>query len=216
MTSIAAAEFARMHSKDLALAERDMPQQRRKSFHNLKKEAGEATASRRRPQSSDIPPVPVINFSKLTPPPTAKARSQSASPEGSKTDLSFSARSQQRRTQRASQIVGKYDSPQQMPVQQSVGWEAQTKAWSQRRQNAVPEVKHSSVTSRTQSQAPVDITSWGRFSGGLEYNYEGRGVGIGGSAGTRTLHSHASSKSMHFKHQYGVDLSDVPIMLQRI
>jgi hypothetical protein len=60
------------------------------------------------------------------------------------------------------------------------------------------------------------VASWDRFSGGLQYNYEGRGIGIGGSAGTRSLHSHASSKSMHFKASYGVDLSDVPIMVQRI
>jgi hypothetical protein len=58
-----------------------------------------------------------------------------------------------------------------------------------------------------------NMSRWDRFSGGLEYNYE-HGAGIGGSAGTRSLHSHASVKSLQFQHQYGVDLSDVPIMVR--
>jgi hypothetical protein len=225
MDSTSAVEFARMHSKDLAIAEREMPQQRRRSFHNMRIEAGEAKASKRRPQSSDIPPVPIINFSKLTPAPTPKSRSQSVSPAGSKGDLSSSAWSQQR-NQGASHVAGDNNLPQQKPAQQDVDWDVHSKAWSQRRKslgeglrsnNAVAEVAHSSVSSRKMSQPPpVDMSSWGRFSGGLGYDYEGRNVGIGGSAGTRSVHSHASSKSMHFKYQYGVDLSDIPIMVQRI
>jgi hypothetical protein len=60
------------------------------------------------------------------------------------------------------------------------------------------------------------MAAWGRYSGGLAYDYEGRDAGVGGSAGTRSLHSAASSKSMQWRYQYGVDLSDVPIMVQRV
>ncbi|KAF2749939.1 hypothetical protein M011DRAFT_475260 [Sporormia fimetaria CBS 119925] len=55
-----------------------------------------------------------------------------------------------------------------------------------------------------------------RYGGGLHYGYEGRDSGIGGSAGTRQLHSAASRKSIRYSHQYGLDLSDVPVFLQRI
>jgi hypothetical protein len=224
MDSNTAVEFARMHSKDLTFAERQMPQPRRRSFHNLRMEAGEANASKLRPQSSDIPPVPIINFSRLTPPSTATSRSQSVSPEGSNGDLSSSTRSQQL-FQRASQAASNNNMPQQESTPQTVDWEAHSKLWSQRRKSlgeglrpkmAVAEVANPSVDFRKMARASVDVASWDRFSGGLQYNYEGRGIGIGGSAGTRSLHSHASSKSMHFKASYGVDLSDVPIMVQRI
>jgi hypothetical protein len=71
------------------------------------------------------------------------------------------------------------------------------------------------IETRPPKEAKVynSMSKWDRFSGGLEYNYE-HGAGIGGSAGTRSLHSHASVKSLHFQHQYGVDLSDVPIMVR--
>ncbi|KAF1836567.1 hypothetical protein BDW02DRAFT_216477 [Decorospora gaudefroyi] len=224
MDTKAAAEFARLHSKDLALAERGKPQPRRRSYHNLKMEAGEATASKRRPQSTDIPPVPTIDPAKLTPPPTATSRSEGEGEGVLKSNMTFSARSRER-GQRVSQIVGKYDSPQPKPAQHKVDWEAHSQAWSQRRKsigeglrqtNTVASASHSSLTSQTRLQAPGHESSWGRFSGGLEDNYERRGVGIGGSAGIRKLHSCASAKSMNFKHQYGVELSDVPVLLQRI
>jgi hypothetical protein len=224
MDSNTAVEFARMHSKDLTLGEREMPQPRRRSFHNLRMEAGEANVSKLRPQSTDIPPVPIINFSRLTPPSTATFRSQSVSPEGSNVDLSSSTRSQQL-FKRASQVASNNNMPQQESTPQTVDWEAHSKLWSQRRKSlgeglrpkmAVAEVANPSVDFRKMARASVDVASWDRFSGGLQYNYEGRGIGIGGSAGTRSLHSHASSKSMHFKASYGVDLSDVPIMVQRI
>lgn len=67
MDSEAAAEFARMRSRDRALMEPQMPKQRRRSFHNLKIDAGEAKASKRRPLNSpqDIPPVPAMPSSML-------------------------------------------------------------------------------------------------------------------------------------------------------
>lgn len=115
----------------------------------------------------------------------------------------------------------------QEPPRHSVQWNARPKSWHQRR-NTVGEGMHSmdavavavnkraSVGSQSKPQAPERPAAWGRYSGGLGYDYEGRGVGVGGSAGTRQLNSCASVKSLHYKHQYGVDLSDVPIMLQRV
>jgi hypothetical protein len=138
-----------------------------------------------------------------------------------------------------SQPVGKYDSPPQRLSQTPVNWETLSQIWKQRRRtlgerlysdvnldmgsesdltadNGTPvettPQRSPQTTPPKQAKAPNNISKWDRFSGGLEYNYE-RGAGIGGSAGTRSLHSHASVKSLHYQHQYGVDLSDVPIMI---
>jgi hypothetical protein len=200
MDSEAAAEFARMRSKDRVLAEQEMPQQRRRSFHNLKMEtASEVKVFRQRYHQSvhDIPPVPTIDASKI------------------------------KRGEVVSQLVDKYDKDRQNPpMQQSVDWDAHSRLWSQRRksigeglrtQASFGEATASTVNSRNKPANREELAAWGRFSGGLDYNYEGRGgSGVGGSAGTRSLHSKASSKSMQWKHQYGVDLSDIPIMLQRV
>ena len=54
----------------------------------------------------------------------------------------------------------------------------------------------------------------GRYDGGLAYGYE-PGIGVGGSAGTRSAKTGASRKSIGFSQGYGVDLSDVPIFVVR-
>jgi len=59
-----------------------------------------------------------------------------------------------------------------------------------------------------------DATLLDRYSGGLDYNYE-HGVGFSGSAGTRDLRSVASRKSLVTSYQFGIDLSDVPVFLQK-
>ncbi|CAO2648933.1 Nn.00g098820.m01.CDS01 [Neocucurbitaria sp. VM-36] len=223
MDSEAAAEFARKRSKDRASVEQEMPQQRRKSHQNLKMEAGEARASKRRPQSSyqDIPPVPAINTSRLSVPQSARPRLETSEQQESGPDLSFSARSRER-SRVVPPLVDKYEACEQSPSQDKIDWEAHSQTWSRRRKsigeglrtkNEFSEATASTVNSRTVS--PEDMASWGRYSGGLSYGYEGRGAGVGGSAGTRSLHSTASSKSLHWRNQYGVDLSDVPVMLQR-
>lgn len=265
MDSEAAAEFARLRSKDRALIEQDQqPHQRRRSFHNLKMDAGEAKASKRRPKSflHDAPPVPTIDSSKLgvhlqgTVPATRRhdanqyilplpararpesdithtanasfgarshtneraallsARSRLESEMNDMENSSFSTSSHGKRA-RASQIVGRYDQPQ------AVNWEAYSEHWSQRRKSmgeglrshaGFGEASASTVNSRTMPQPRQHLVD--RYSGGLQYGYEGGG-NFHGSAGTRQLHSTASTKSLQWKHQYGVDLSDVPIMLQR-
>ncbi|EFQ85059.1 hypothetical protein CFE70_005732 [Pyrenophora teres f. teres 0-1] len=196
MDSKAATEYARLHSRDLACVDQQVSRQRRKSCHNIKMEAGEAKAVRRRAQGSDIPPVPSIDTTRFSVSPVAKPRLQSSKSE-----------------HRASQIASNYESgPQMLAVRPQGGHQ---------RRKSTGEVLRSkkaivSVSPSPNPKAVDDIASWGRFSGGLQYNYEGRGAGVGGSAGTRQLHSYASVKSLHYKHQYGVDLSDVPIMLQRV
>ncbi|KAL1793376.1 hypothetical protein ACET3X_008358 [Alternaria dauci] len=228
MDNKAAAEFARLHSQDLSAAGQNRPsQQRRKSCHSLHKEAGEATVSKLRPQSVDVPPVPSIDTSRLSVPKPVKPQGPRAAPGTGP------------RSHRVSQSVGRFDGPPQRLSQLPANWETHSQIWKQRRRtlgdrlysdvnldmgsesdltavNVTPVETTPQRTPQTtppkQVQAPNNMSKWDRFSGGLEYNYE-RGAGIGGSAGTRSLHSHASVKSLHFQHQYGVDLSDVPIMI---
>ncbi|MCJ1230571.1 hypothetical protein MMC12_007245 [Toensbergia leucococca] len=52
----------------------------------------------------------------------------------------------------------------------------------------------------------------GRFEGGLLFGYES-GVGLGGSAGTRSLKSGASRKCVDVSLGFGIDLSDIPIFV---
>ncbi|KAH0262090.1 hypothetical protein KCU91_g13629, partial [Aureobasidium melanogenum] len=54
-----------------------------------------------------------------------------------------------------------------------------------------------------------------RFSGGLSYGWE-RGVGFGGSAGTRQKNdTKAARKSVADSQNFGVDLSDIPVFMVR-
>lgn len=226
MTSEAAAEFARMRSHDRSIVERDMTQQRRRSYHNLKMESGEAKAAKRRPQSviGDIPPVPFIDKSKLAAPRPVVSHTERESQKVLKADLDPKARTHER-SQTSSAVVSKVENDKQRQPQQCVDWSAHSQNWSRRRKSigeglrtnyGIAELSASNVNSRTMPQNTDNAASWGRFSGGLDYGYEGRGVGVGGSAGTRQLNSYASSKSMKWRVQHGVDLSDVPIMLQRV
>ncbi|KAH7073008.1 hypothetical protein BKA63DRAFT_55635 [Paraphoma chrysanthemicola] len=221
MDSMAAAEFARMHSRDRALPLPEMPQQRRKSHHNLKMEAGEAKAAKRRPQSllQDIPPVPSIDSSKIDVVPQSARPRLEHDIEEQNLDMSFGARAS---AQTRREAVGPRGQNRQSLPQHKVDWETHSDLWQKRRksigvrtQATFSEASASTINSRNTPLPREDLAAWGRFSGGLDYNYEGRAAGIGGSAGTRQLHSAASSKSLKWRNQYGVDLSDVPIMLQR-
>lgn len=62
-------------------------------------------------------------------------------------------------------------------------------------------------------ERPVPPHDFGRYSGGLQYGYE-KNKGFGGSAGTRTVSgkAEASRKGMPLSADFGVDLSDVPII----
>lgn len=54
-----------------------------------------------------------------------------------------------------------------------------------------------------------------RYSGGLEYNFE-KGAGFAGSAGTRGRADLSGRKSKELSESFGVDLSDVPVMLRKV
>jgi hypothetical protein len=204
-----AVEFARLHSMDRASGDGETTRPRRKSVHHTKSDAGEARASKRRPRNSlqDIPPVPPIDISRI-----AAARPHSEPRKDMAPNMSSSVRSRA--------LLQVVHQPEQSAPQHSVDWEAHSLTWAQRRKTIAAGASEGGVpvadAGNVSQPRGEDLTSWGRYSGGLGYEYEGRGVGIGGSVGTRQIHSSASMKSMHWRNQYGVDLSDVPIMLQRV
>ncbi|MCJ1253067.1 hypothetical protein MMC24_000874 [Lignoscripta atroalba] len=82
---------------------------------------------------------------------------------------------------------------------------------------------HNSSTTSLQNLKPfgnhvaaADASSFerlaGRYEGGLYYGYE-PGFGLGGSAGTRSIKTGASRKSVDVSLGYGIDLSDIPIFV---
>src|SRR6185312_2163557 len=132
MDSQAAAEFARMRSKDRALIEPARPQQRRRSHHNLQLDTGEAKTSRRRPQHSlhDIPPVPAIDASKLKAPRSAKPRLESGDQE--KITASSQNAYSHTKVQVVTHVVEEHKQHGQSLAQQHVDWEASSRHWNQR------------------------------------------------------------------------------------
>jgi hypothetical protein len=196
MSSNAAAELARLRSKDRAMGESEMA--RDQHHRKPRGDAGEARAARRRLHDFYFdeapPPVPAIDTSRFPglqvaqPQPQPQAELEAA------------------------------------PVaQSSIDWDAHSRHWRQRRKSIGEGLREHAQPQAPQFKArPMsymggnEAAGWGRYSGGLEYEYAGRGYGVGGSAGTRQMDSYASVKSQHWKQDYGVDLSDVPVILQRV
>lgn len=231
MSSDTAAEYARMRSKDRAHPEPEMPKMpempQRKPRRKPKMELGEAKQSRRRAQTlcfDEAPPMPAIDHSKYPAPLPVKPRLEHASvPTANQSRVRADSRPQ-------SPLRPNHTRPPSAHKnvdweRKSVDWEQHALQWSKRRQSIGdslrprPKVEAKENTApapraRPVSYTPRELTTFGRFSGGLDYDHEGRGQ-IGGSAGTRQLHSYATPKSMFFKQSYGVDLSDVPIFVQR-
>lgn len=234
MDAETAAELARIRSKDRAAAEVEMPrpQRRRKSLHNLKLEAGEGKASKRslRNTHDDIPPVPSIDTAKLQIPHTAMPRLQNEDRKTHKADGSSHGQSP-RAVLVTSEVYDREHQNGHYQSQHDADWEAHSRHWREHQRRSIgdglrartnaPESNSATVNFRTTQASGEPIqqveepTAWDRYSGGLNFAYEGHGAGVGGSAGTRQAYSHASPKSMQWKHQYGVDLSDVPVFLQR-
>lgn len=229
MSSDTAAEYARMRSKDRALPEPEMPEiPQRKPRRKPKMEIGEAKHSKRRPQSfyfDEAPPMPAIDHSKYATPLSAKPRLESVdTPTANQSRVRANSRPQ-------SPFRPNHTRPpsahKNVDWEHKVDWEVHAKQWSQRRQSVGDSLRPRPVVEAKENVAPVpeprrrpmsytpqELTTFGRYSGGLDYDHAGRGQ-IGGSAGTRQLHSYVTPKSMYFKQSYGVDLSDVPIFLQR-
>lgn len=227
MDARTAAELARLRSKDRTLAAPKMPQ-RPRSFHDMNLEAGEGAAFRQRPHSlhNNVPSVPRGRSDGPYPPSAPMPGDAAEHPAaGEASGPSFRARSTGRGVV-VSQLIDKYDQyGQRGEVGENQEWEQHARLWNQRRKSiseglrqwAVETEAMSSASDRsaTMSQAFERTGAIDRYGGGLDYGYEGRGYGVGGSAGTRQLHSYASRKSMHFSSRYGVDLSDVPVFVQR-
>jgi hypothetical protein len=223
MDARAAADLARLRSKDRALLRPEMPR-RPRSYHELgrSEEAEvEAVAFKRRPHSiyADAPPVP----------PVGRGRDSSPQPVGLAPNPLPGSSIRARSTGRGpvvSQLINRYDTyGQRIPQAEQPDWDAHARVWSQRRKSIgeglhqkteASQVRSLTKAQRTTSLPPEEMMLYDRYSGGLNYGYEGRGHGIGGSAGMRQLHSAASRKSMQFSNQFGVDLSDVPVFLQKM
>ncbi|KAJ4984028.1 hypothetical protein SVAN01_10459 [Stagonosporopsis vannaccii] len=228
MSSDTAAEYARMRSKDRALSEPEMlemPQQR-KARRKPKMEIGEAKQLGRRTQTfyfDDAPPMPSIDHTKYASPLSARPRLENVeTPTANQSRLRASSRPQ-------SPLRPNHTRPpsahKNVDWEHSINWEQHALQWKQRRQSIGDslrprpkvEAQENIATARRarpMSYTPQELTTFGRYSGGLDYEHEGHGQ-IGGSAGTRQLHSYATPKSMYYKQRHGVDLSDVPIFVQR-
>ncbi|KAF2108951.1 hypothetical protein BDV96DRAFT_246046 [Lophiotrema nucula] len=228
MDAKTAAEVARFRSKDRALSRPEMPQ-RPKSYHEANLEAGEAMVWKRRPHNiyAEQPPVPNHQSDIQTVAAHPQPRVDAYLDPATSSEHAAIRAKPTGRGQVVSQLVNKYDRyDQKQEPQQERDWEAHARLWSQRRksigeglrQRAEADALRTSASSRDlrASSQPPEKPVIDRYSGGLDYGYEGRGYGVGGSAGTRMLHSAASRKSLLFSNQYGVDLSDVPVILQRV
>ncbi|MCJ1419361.1 hypothetical protein MMC32_005715 [Xylographa parallela] len=79
---------------------------------------------------------------------------------------------------------------------------------------SLPTSKRGSVASLKDHEMPESNVQRlsGRYDGGLSFLYE-HGYGVGGSAGTRSMTTGASRKSVDVSRGYGIDLSDVPIFI---
>ena len=81
---------------------------------------------------------------------------------------------------------------------------------SQSQSQPMPRPQRRSTAPPESQDVPYD-----RFSGGLGYGWE-RGIGFGGSAGTRQKNdTKAARKSVAISQNFGVDLSDVPVFMVR-
>ncbi|PSN65673.1 hypothetical protein BS50DRAFT_497433 [Corynespora cassiicola Philippines] len=225
MDAETAAEFARMRSKDRASLRPPMPQ-RPRSYHDVNLEAGEGKALKRRPRSfyEDQPPMPhetQHGTSEMNGVHAVEAMPAAEEHSNSKLRAKATVRGQV-----VSQLIDKYDRyGQKVPrdAQAEHDWEPHARLWNQRRKSMGEGLRHQTRdgqgewfggNERAGPQPPTPRVDFGRYSGGLDYGYE-RGRGVGGSAGTRQLYSYASRKSLQYSHQYGVDLSDVPVFIQR-
>lgn len=232
MSSDTAAEYARMRSKDRAVLPEmegvQMPHHHRKPRRMPKMEIGEGARSKRRTQDfhfDQTPPMPTIDHAKYAAPLSAKPRLENAG-----THLANQSR-QRANSRPQSPLRPDHTRPpsahRNVDWEHKVDWEKHALQWSQRRKSIGEHLRPRPVVEAVENVAPSpaprgrpmsytahELTTLGRYSGGLDYDHEGRGQ-IGGSAGTRQLHSHTAPKSMHFRQSYGVDLSDVPIFVRR-
>lgn len=119
-----------------------------------------------------------------------------------------------------SQLIDRYDKWNQ---QSGGGGEAVERdptgrLWSQRRKSMAEGLRDRARLSQTAERAasqPPEETVPDRYRRGLEYRYES-GFGVSGSASVRQTSGGAQRESMQqLSQQFGVDLSDIPVMVAR-
>ncbi|KAF2198147.1 hypothetical protein GQ43DRAFT_174459 [Delitschia confertaspora ATCC 74209] len=190
MEAKVAADFARMRSKDRALARPQMPA-RPRSYYG---------SSQSYILYNDVPPMPTTEIDRL---PAIRDFSPNALEENTGLPKKTGPTIRAKPTGRGpvvNQMIDRYDKQGQKIVQtKQKGWEAHSRLWSQRRQpiaeglqgqSAVSPSTPTKVAERGSSEPPEDV-GLDRYTGSLTYGYEGAS-GVGGGAGTRQLHSSAS------------------------
>lgn len=226
MDAKTASEFARARSKDRALLRPSMPQRPRSYHPDSSWDAREAMAFRsgRHGEYNEIPPVPAVGHKMLSHRPAPSSPRGQEKTAGTPTKGSPPVRVKPTGQGKVvSQLIDRYDKwNQHNDGAEGHDWDAQARLWKQRRKSMAEGLRDQARGSigagakpseRAALQPPSDMVVE-RYSGGLDYNYEA-GYGVGGSAGTRQAGSCASRKSMQFRNWYGVDLSDVPVVVQR-
>jgi hypothetical protein len=226
MDSATAADFARMRSKDRAKGPPEILQQPKSHDHDSNEYLPKAKSSKNKRDST------YVNVHSVSTDGVSRTRHVSAEvevKERQRPGHNIRARSTGRGPVVAQMVdkLDRYGKPisQTQTQTKQADWDSHARLWSQRRKS-IGEGLRQQASDPVISSAPLPVvrpssqphgqTVIDRYSGGLQYGYE-RGYGVGGSAGTRQLHSvsWANRKSMHYRDSYGVDLSDVPVFVQR-
>jgi hypothetical protein len=221
MDSATAADFARMRSKDRANGPPEILQQPKNHYHDSYEYVPNVKSSKKKRHST------YVNIHSVSTD-DSHALPQVDVEERQRPGHKIRARSTGRGPVVA-QMVDKLDKhgkpmPQIQTQTDQADWDSHARLWSQRRKSIGEGLRQQAADPVTSSAPPLIIRPSSqpsrqmvidRYSGGLQYGYE-RGYGVGGSAGTRQLHSAswANRKSMHYRDAFGVDLSDVPVFVQ--
>lgn len=172
--------------------------ERRKSMgEQLRKEKGVSTPSNAYPKASPLRAHPISAEPEVkqvgeepAPPPVPMHRSSFQPQRAPEAPREFP-------------LVGR-GKPVAPPLTESASYDSFTTALDSNSPTPRPQTRESRI--------PSSVLD--RYGGGLEFAYEAK-VGVGGAAGTRHLRTQASRKSMPFSNQFGVDLSDIPVIVQR-
>lgn len=172
--------------------------ERRKSMgEQLRKDKGVSTPSNDYPKASPLRAHPIS-----AKPEVEQVEEEPAPPPVPMHRSSFQSQGA-RGSPREFPLIGR-NKPVAPPLTESASYDSFTTALDSNSPTPRPQTRDSRI--------PSSVLD--RYGGGLEFAYEAK-VGVGGAAGTRHLRTQASRKSMPFSNQFGVDLSDVPVIVQR-
>ena len=108
--------------------------------------------------------------------------------------------------------AGSYRQSQHLKVPRKISKSSDVSLAPPLRYSISPNGSTTSLNSSVSTGSHVQRLS-GRYEGGFFFGYE-PGFGLGGSAGTRNAKSGATRKSIDVSVAYGLDLSDLPIMVR--